>query len=175
MTTKTMTTTMTTTTRAMVWDLDRESTLPPVLLPLLTGASAASPSSAGGASNASSIPAAARADLCNKEEELKLEAAMWSMNRKNSYPLKLAKCAKMEYAARAGAVDSGDGGGFARSASGSQSGVMAELSLPMLLPTTAERQHLTATAMTMEESVQWDGGGGGSSSYNADYNSFGPT
>jgi hypothetical protein len=51
---------------------------------------------------------------------------------------------------------------------------MSELLLLTLLLTTAKRQHDAAAAATaMEESVRRDGGR--SSSYNADYNSFGPT
>ena len=82
----------------------------------------------------------------------------------------LAERAKMEYAARAGA-DGGDVGGVAGSAGGSRPGATAELSLPTLLPTTAGGQN-DAAATAMEESVRQDGDG--SSSYNADYNSFGP-
>ncbi len=70
--------------------------------------------------------------------------------------------------------DDGDGGGFAGSAGGSQSGATAELSLPVLLPMMAKRQlDAAAATMAIEESFQQDGGE--SLSYNADYNSFGPT
>jgi hypothetical protein len=59
--------------------------------------------------------------MYNKEEDLELEVAAWSKNRKNVYLRKLAKCANIEYPARASATDGKDGGGFAGSAGGSQS------------------------------------------------------
>jgi hypothetical protein len=157
---------------AIVGNLKGESMLPPpvpllVLLP--PGTSAASPAAAGGASAASGISTTTRANLYNKEGELELEAAARTTSRKNSYIWKLAERAKMEYATKAGATDSGDGRGFAGF---SIKRAAAELLLPTLLSTTAKHQHNAATATAMKESVQWDGGG--SLFYNSVCNSFGP-